>query len=100
MKNLKNLLLEQEYVIYKGLMRVTFVDSSTVMEIADVIRAVKGVTIVNPAGSDEENSVAMYDVKLRTNTKPMEAYNFVRRESLKSPLITKFEIGTKTIERV
>ena len=100
MKNLKNLLLEQEYVIYKGLMRVTFVDSSTVMEISDVIRAIKGVTIVNTAGNDEENNISMYDVKLRTNTKPMEAYNYIRREALKSPLITKFEIGTKTIERV
>lgn len=100
MKKLKDLLTEEEYVIYKGMVRVTYIESSTVMEVADVIRAVKGVTIVNTAGNEEGRDVAMYDVKVRTQSKPMEVYNFVRRECLKSPLITRFEIGTKTIERV
>lgn len=100
MISLLDILSEQEHKLYKALVRVTFIDSSSVMETADVIRAVKGVTIVNTAGNEQGENVSLYDVKIRVLGDPAEYYKFVRQEALKSPLIKKFEIATKTIERV
>lgn len=100
MISLTDILLEEEHKLYKALVRVTFIESSSVMEIADVIRAIKGVTIVNTAGNEAGQNISLYDVKIRVLGDPLEYYKFVRSEALKSPLIKKFEIATKTIERV
>ena len=94
-----DILLEDDNKIYKGLVRVTYSDEGSVMDVADVIRAVKGVTIVNTAGNEEGRNVSMYDVKVRTKSDPQSSFKFVRQESMKSSIIKRFEIATKTIER-
>jgi hypothetical protein len=99
MISLKQILLEDDNKIYKGLVRVTYSEEGSVMDVADVIRAVKGVTIVNTAGNEEGRDVAMYDVKIRTKSDPQGAFKFLRQECMKDPIIKRFEIATKTIER-
>ena len=99
MISLIHLLLEEDNKIFKGLVRVTYSEEGSIMDVADVIRAVKGVTIVNTAGNEEGRNVSMYDVKVRTKSDPQSAFKFVRQESMKSSIIKRFEIATKTIER-
>jgi len=100
MIKLKDILLEDDNKIYKGLVRVTYSEDGSVMDVADVIRAVKGVTIVNTAGNEEGRDVSMYDVKIRSKADPQSAFQFIRQEAMKDPIVKRFEIATKTIERV
>jgi len=96
---LLKIITEDDNKIFKGLVRVTYSDEGSVMDVADVIRAVKGVTIVNTAGNEEGRNVSMYDVKVRTKTDPQTAFKFIRQEAMKSSIVKRFEIATKTIER-
>ena len=100
MIKLKDILLEDDNKIYKGLVRVTYSEDGSVMDVADVIRAVNGVTIVNTAGNEEGRDVSMYDVKIRSKADPQSAFQFIRQEAMKDPIVKRFEIATKTIERV
>lgn len=100
MIKLKDILLEDDNKIYKGLVRVTYSEDGSVMDVADVIRAVKGVTIVNTAGNEEGRDVSMYDVKIRSKADPQSAFQFIRQEAMKDPIVKRFEIATKTIERI
>jgi len=96
---LLKIITEDDNKIFKGLVRVTYSDEGSVMDVADVIRAVKGVTIVNTAGNEEGRNVSMYDVKVHTKTDPQTAFKFIRQEAMKSSIVKRFEIATKTIER-
>jgi len=99
MIRLIKLVTENDKRIIKGLVRVTYSDEGSVMDVADVIRAVKGVTIVNTAGNEEGRNIAQYTVKVRTNADPQTAFKFIRQESMKAPIVKRFEIATKSIER-
>ena len=99
MISLIDLLLEEDNKIFKGLVRVTYSDEGSVMDVADVIRYVKVITIYNTASNEEGRNDSMYDVKVRTKSDPQSAFKFVRQESMKSSIIKRFEIATKTIER-
>jgi hypothetical protein len=99
MISLRDILLEDDNKIYKGLVRVTYSDEGSVMDVADVIRAIKGVTIVNTAGNEEGRNISMYDVKIRSKADPQSAFQFIRQEAMKDPIVKRFEVATKTIER-
>lgn len=97
---LTELLNEATHNFYRGLVRITFDDSLSTMDVAEMIRGIETVTIVTNAGTAEGREMAMYTVKVRTTMGPNDAFKFVRRQALAMEGIRKFEIGTKTIEKI
>ena len=99
-----DLLTEETAIIYKGLIRVTYTEDVTVSEVADVVRALEGVTIVTSTGGDERNRIAIFTIKIRTTAvgenAGITAFKQVRQDAIGKQEIAKFEIGTQTIERV
>ena len=97
---LTELLNEATHNFYRGLVRITFDDALSTMDVAEMIRGIETVTIVTNAGTAEGREMAMYTVKVRTTMGPNDAFKFVRRQALAMEGIKKFEIGTKTIEKI
>jgi len=101
MKNLAQLLSEQNEATYRGFIRVTYSDEITATELAEIIRALPGVTIVSTAGSLDQGNVSTYKVKVRsTAADGISEFNNLRSQAIRYPGILKFEIATKTIERL
>jgi anionic cell wall polymer biosynthesis LytR-Cps2A-Psr (LCP) family protein len=94
------LLKEEIAAIYRGFVRITYTDEYNISQVADYIRSVEGVTIVSTAGSDETNKVTTLKVKIRTTLKGEEAFKYLRSRAIKFPGISRFEIGTNSIERI
>lgn len=104
MISILNLLSEQEVFIYKGMVRLTYVEGQNVTDIEDIIRGIEGVTIVRSSGDDEVNNRVIFEIKIRSFKLGEDAgYNEfikVRDTAIKNPGIERFEIATKTIERI
>jgi hypothetical protein len=100
MKTLKQLLTEDAAGIYRGFVRITYTDEFNISQVAEFIRSIEGVTIVSTAGSDETNKLSTLRVKVRSTLPGEEAFKYVRSRALKHPGVSKFEIGTNSIERV
>lgn len=102
MKSLAELLLEESFNLYSGLLRVTFNDS--ILNQADAIDTVRGVETVTTArsvgGEEEESNRVTLSVKVRTLLTGEESFNFVREKLLSFSGIDKVEIGTKTITKL
>jgi hypothetical protein len=104
MIKLTELLAEEIAVIYRGLIRVTYTDATTVSDISDIIRALEGVTIVTSVDTDEERRVAIFKIKVRTTelgeNAGVMAFKKVRQQAIEFSEIEKVEIGTQSIERM
>lgn len=98
MITLKDILSENQHQRVKGLVRIHYSESASTMDVAEILRAVKDVTIVNTAGTAEEGNIATYDVKMFTTLPPLKAFGFVRQQALSFSEIVKVEIATATIE--
>jgi len=93
-------LITEEAGIYQGFVRITYTDGTTIVQLADLIRSIQGVTIVSTSTSDEQANIATFKVKIRTSKTGDEAFKFLRSTAIKYPQVSKFEIGTNTIERI
>lgn len=98
--NLLQLLNEAEARIYRGFIRVTYTDELTVGALSDLIRSIEGVTIVTSSQKNEAANVVTFKVKIRSLKTGVDAFKDVRKKTLASPGVVKFEIGTNTIERI
>lgn len=102
MTSLLDLLLEESFNSYSGLIRVTFNDS--ILNQADAIDTVRGVETVTTArsvgGEDQASNIVTLSVKLRTLYSGDESFNFIRKKLLSFSGIDKVEIGTKTITKI
>lgn len=94
------LLLTEEAGIFQGFVRITYTEGTTVVQLADLIRSIQGVTIVSTSTSDEQANVATFKVKIRTSKSGEEAFKLLRATAIKYPQVSRFEIGTNTIERI
>lgn len=77
--------------------RITYSDEVSVMEVADILRAIDEVTIVNTAGGDPSRNQSIYTLKVLTKKEPLQAFKDVKRHALADPNIRKVEIATKSI---
>ena len=101
MKTLSQLLFEQQEATFRGFVRVTYSDDITATELAEILRAFPGVTIVSTSGSMEQGNVSTYKVKIRSNSGDGESvFTTLRKQAIRYPGILKFEIATNTIERL
>jgi hypothetical protein len=93
-----NLLLEQERKRIQGKVKVTYIDSSSVMDVAEILRAIEDVTVVNTAGGDRANNESIYDIKFFTLKEPKDAFLSLKQKAITFPDITKVQIATNSIE--
>jgi hypothetical protein len=104
MISLSQLLIEEVGTIYRGLIRVSYTEGTTVSDVADIIRALEGVTIVTSVSTDEQVKTAVFKIKVRTTDvgekAGVMAFKKIRQLGIKNTEIEKIEIGTQSIERV
>lgn len=86
--------------IYKGFVRITYSEGTTIVQLADLIRSIQGVTIVSTSTSDEQANMATFKIKIRTTKPGEEAFKLLRSQAIRYPQVSRFEIGTNTIERI
>lgn len=98
MIKLTNLLLEQERKRILGKVKVTYIDSSSVMDVAEILRSIEDVTVVDTGGGDRANNEAIYELKFFTLKEPRDAFLELKRKALAFPEITKVQIATNSIE--
>lgn len=95
---LSDVILEVKFQTHSGMVRVRYSDDISVQDVAELIRASSGVTIVSTAGSDEIRNLATLKIKIVSKKGPVEAFKALKARVLKKiPAITGFEIGEKTI---
>lgn len=98
MIKITNLLLEQERKRIQGKVKVTYIDSSSVMEVAEILRSIEDVTVVDTAGGDRANNEAIYEVKFFTLQEPRDAFLRLKKVALTFSDITKLQIAANSIE--
>lgn len=101
MKNRKQLLKEDPYKVFSSMVRVTYdgIDFNA-SDAADIIRSVKGVTIVRILDSTERKlDRVTLNVKIRVTGDPVDAFKQFRLQAIKLYGIKKVELALKTIER-
>jgi len=95
---LSDVILEVKFQTHTGMVRVRYKDEVTTQDVAELIRASSGVTIVSTAGHDEIRDTATLKIKVVSKKGPVEAFKALKARVLKKiPVITAFEIGEKTI---
>lgn len=98
MLKITNILLEQERKRLLGKVKITYTDSSSVMDVAEIIRAIEDVTVVDTAGGDRSKNESIYEVKFLTNKDPKQAFLFLKKKAMESPEIIRLDVATKSIE--
>ncbi len=86
MISLIELLTEEEVIIYQGFIRVTYREDMNVMDVADIIRGIEGVTIVTSIGDNNTNNMVTYKIKIRSfdlgDKAAEDAFLEVRRQAI------------------
>ena len=94
---LYTILKEVLFHTYYGMVRVSFKDS-TPTEVAELLRALPGVTTVTTTGDPRENQET-YKIKLITQKTGTEAFKQFRTSAIKRyPVIKGVQVAEKTIE--
>jgi len=84
---------------YEGMVRVMFKEGES-ENLAELLRALPGVTTVTNAGSSAEMGAMTFKVKLISQKEASEAFNsFKNNATSKYPNIIKIEIAEETIEK-
>lgn len=95
-----DLILEVEFFSYTGMVQFKHADDIGAEKLAELVRALPGVTRVSTAGQDRDRNIVTYNVKLISQKPAKEAY-----EAMKHNALTRFEqikgvkIGINTLEK-
>lgn len=96
---LSQIISEVNFNTYTAMIRITYRDV-TPTKIAELIRALPGVTTVTLAGQNEAVNQITLKIKLITQKTGEEAYSKLKKTALgKYTPIKVFDIAIKTIER-
>ncbi len=99
---LTNLLNEVTYSMYQTLVYVEFSDETNITDIAQLIRALKYVTVVNNKTDKEDlNPRGLLELKVVTLKPGAETFELIRKEALASiPTLKKFKYSTKQLQKI
>ena len=100
MIKLSDIILEANYTPFRGMVQVISTGEST-SRLADLLRALPGVTTVTAAGSNEATKTYTFKVKLITQKNGMEAFKAFKKSALDRYADVKVvKIAPNTIERM
>ena len=99
MIKLLDLLVEASFRTFEGMVQVVYKDDINSNEVADLFRALPGVTTVTIAGQNAANSSLNLKVKLISQKDGLEAFNSMKTNATdKYPMILLVKVGENTIE--
>ena len=100
MKLSKIILGEAIYTPYRTMVQVISKDTSPSV-LADLIRALPGVTTCTIAGSDETTNRYTFKVKIITQKPPSEALEALKKNAMSKYVeINSFKVATNSVERM
>jgi ABC-type amino acid transport substrate-binding protein len=99
---LTDLLNEIQFYMYQTLVYVEFSDTTNITDIAQLIRSVKYVTVVNNKTDKEDlEPRGLLEIKVVTTKPGQQTFEEVRAEALKLiPELKKFKYSTKQLHKV
>ncbi len=102
MIKLADLLNEVTYSMYQTLVYVEFDDSTNITDVAQLIRGVKYVTVVNNKTDKEDlEPRGLLEIKVVTLKTGQETFELVKKEALASiPTLKKFKYSIKQLHKV
>jgi len=102
MIKLEDLLNEVTYSMYQTLVYVEFDDSTNITDVAQLIRGVKYVTVVNNKTDKEDlEPRGLLEIKVVTLKTGQETFELVKKEALASiPTLKKFKYSIKQLHKV
>jgi hypothetical protein len=102
MVQLTDLLNEVTYSMYQTLVYVEFSDTTNITDIAQIIRSMKYVTVVNNKTDKEDlNPRGLLQLKVVTTKPGQETFEVIKRESLAQiPELKKFKYSVKQLQKV
>jgi ABC-type amino acid transport substrate-binding protein len=102
MIKLADLLNEVTYSMYQTLVYVEFDDSTNITDTAQLIRAVKYVTVVNNKTDKEDlEPRGLLEIKVVTLKTGQETFELVKKEALASiPTLKKFKYSIKQLQKI
>ena len=99
---LTDLLNEVTYSMYQNLVYVEFSDDTNVTDIAQLIRGLRYVTVVNNKTDKEDlNPRGLLQLKVVTLKPGAETFELIKNEALKTiPTLKKFKYSTKQLQKI
>ena len=99
---LTDLLNEVTYSMYQNLVYVEFSDDTNVTDIAQLIRGLRYVTVVNNKTDKEDlNPRGLLQLKIVTLKPGAETFELIKNEALKTiPTLKKFKYSTKQLQKI
>jgi hypothetical protein len=99
---LQDLLNEVTYSMYQTLVYVEFSEDTNITDIAQLIRGLRYVTVVNNKTDKEDlNPRGLLELKVVTLKPGQETFELVKSEALKTiPTLKKFKYSTKQLQKI
>jgi len=99
---LTDLLNEVTYSMYQNLVYVEFTDDTNVTDIAQLIRGLRYVTVVNNKTDKEDlNPRGLLQLKVVTLKPGQETFELIKNEALKTiPTLKKFKYSVKQLQKI
>jgi hypothetical protein len=99
---LTNLLNEVTYSMYQTLVYVEFSEDTNITDIAQLIRGLRYVTVVNNKTDKEDlNPRGLLELKVVTLKPGQETFELIKNEAMKTiPTLKKFKYSTKQLQKI
>lgn len=92
---------EVTFDTYRGYIRVTYTEGLGITELAELIRALPGVTTVSPVEGNKHADQEIYKVKLITQKPGTEAFDSLKLTATsRYGFIKRVEVASQSIQKV
>lgn len=99
---LQNLLNEVTYSMYKSLVYIEFSDETNVTDVAQLIRGLRYVTVVN--NKSDKNDLeprGLLQLKVVSLKSGAETFELIKKEAMATiPTLKKFKYSTKQLQKI